>query len=53
MSIGLSFTGRIDSPQTLLEAAKILAMEQSYHLTAGEGGLKIAMCPLGGELSVL
>ena len=36
MSIGLSFTGRIDRPEALLEAAKILAAEQNYHLAAGE-----------------
>ena len=53
MSIGLSFTGKIDSPQALLEAAKALAEERKYHLAAGEGGMKVAMCPLGGELGVL
>lgn len=53
MSIGLTFTGKIDSPQALLEAAKILAAERNYHLTAGESGLKVTMCPLGGELGVL
>ena len=53
MSIGLSFTGKIDSPQALLEAAKALAEERKYHLAAGEGGMKVAMCPLGGELGIL
>lgn len=53
MSIGLRFTGRIDRPEALLEAAKILAVEQNYRLTAGEGGLKIIMCPLGGEVGFL
>ena len=43
MSIGLSFTGRIDRPEALLEAAKILAAEQNYRLTAGEGGLKVIL----------
>ena len=52
MSIGLSFTGKIDSPQALLEAAKALAEERKYHLAAGEGGMKVAMCPLGGELGL-
>ena len=52
MSIGLSFTGKIDSPQALLEAAKALAEERKYHLAAGEGGMKVAMCPLGGELGI-
>ena len=53
MSIGLSFTGRVDSPQALLEAVKILAEERKYHLTAGESGLKVIMCPLGGELGIM
>lgn len=53
MSIGLSFTGKIDRPEALLEAAKILAAEQNYHLTAGEGGLKVVLCPLGGEVGFL
>lgn len=50
MSIGLRFTGRIDRPEALLEAAKILAAEQNYYLTAGESGLKVVLCPLGGEV---
>ncbi len=53
MSIGLSFIGKIDSPQALLEAAKILAAEQNYCLTAGESGLKVVLCPLGGEVNIL
>ena len=53
MSIGLTFTGKIDSPKALLEAAKVLAEERKYHLTAGETGLKMVMCPLGGELGAL
>ena len=53
MSIGLQFTGRIEHPQALLEAARVLAEERNYHLSAGEGGLKVIMCPLGGELSIL
>ena len=53
MSIGLSFTGRIDGPRALLEAAKVLAEERKYHLAAGEGGLKVTMCPLGGELGIM
>lgn len=53
MSIGLNFTGRIDRPEALLEAAKILTAEQNYHLTAGESGLKVVMCPLGGEVGFL
>ncbi len=53
MSIGLSFTGKIDSPKALLEAASILAEEQKYRLGVGETGLKVVMCPLGGELNIL
>ena len=53
MSIGLTFTGKIDSPKALLEAARVLAVERKYHLTAGETGLKMVMCPLGGELGAL
>lgn len=53
MSIGLSFTGKIDRPEALLEAAKILAAEQNYYLTAGESGLKVVLCPLGGEVGFL
>ena len=50
MSIGLQFTGRIDRREVLLEAAKVLAEERNYHLTVGEAGIKVTMCPLGGEL---
>ena len=53
MSIGLTFTGTIDRPEVLLEAAKILAEERGYRLAAGEGGLKVTMCPLGGELGIV
>lgn len=53
MSIGLSFTGEIDHPQTFLEAARVLAGERNYRLAAGEGGMKVVMCPLGGELGLL
>ncbi len=53
MSIGLSFTGKIDSPKALLEGANILAEERKYRLTAGDAGMKVIMCPLGGELGVL
>lgn len=52
MSIGLSFTGKIDSPKALLEAAKALAEERGYHLGAGEAGLRIVLCPLGGEVNI-
>lgn len=52
MSIGLTFTGRIDSPQALLEAARALAEQQDYRLGAGEAGLRVVMCPLAGEMNV-
>lgn len=53
MSIGLQFTGTIDHPKALLEAADILAEERGYRLASGKGGMKIIMCPLGGELNLL
>ncbi len=53
MSIRLRFTGETDRPEVLLEAAKILAEERNYRLGAGERGLKVVMCPLGGELTIL
>ena len=53
MSIGLTFTGKINSPQALTEAAQVLAEEQSYRLRAGETGLRVTMCPLGGDLNIL
>ena len=53
MSIGLTFTGTIDHPKRLLESAKILAEERAYRLAVGENGLKVVMCPLGGELGIL
>lgn len=53
MSIRLRFTGKIDRPQALLDAAKVLARERDYRLGVGETGLKMAMCPLGGELNIL
>ncbi|MEH2940537.1 hypothetical protein [Lawsonibacter sp. JLR.KK007] len=52
MSIGLQFTGRIDHPEELLEAAAALAKTQGCRLTVGKGGLKIVLCPLGGELDL-
>ena len=53
MSIGFTFAGEIDSPRVLLEAAKSLAEERNYHIKAGETGMKVILCPLGGELGVL
>ena len=53
MSIGLTFTGKIDGPQALLEAARVLVDQRNYRLGAGESGLRIGMCPLGGEVDIL
>lgn len=50
MSIGLTFAGRIERPEALAEAARILAEERGYLLDTGEGGLRFTLCPLGGEL---
>lgn len=52
MSIGLGFTGKIDSPKALLEAAGALAEERDYRVKAGETGMKVVLCPLGGELGI-
>ncbi len=52
MSIGLTFTGKIDSPQVLLERARTLSEERAYCLSAGKGGVKVTLCPLGGELNI-
>lgn len=53
MSIGLTFTGKIDRPEALLEAAGILSAERNYRLISGENGLKVVLCPLGGEVGFL
>ena len=53
MSIGLTFTGRIEGPESLAEAVKILAEQRNYRLEVRENGLRVAMCPLGGELTML
>lgn len=52
MSIGFSFSGRIKKPEALIAAAKKLADERYYRLGTGEGGLRLALCPLGGDLYV-
>ena len=53
MSIGLQFTGKIDRRETLLEAAKTLTEERNFYLSAGESGMKVILCPLGGEMTIL
>lgn len=52
MSIGFTFTGKIDAPQTLLEAAQALAQAKDYRLGAGAEGLRVVLCPLGGALDI-
>lgn len=52
MSIGFTFTGRIKKPQALIQTAKRLADAGRYQVAAGEDGLRLALCPLGGDLYV-
>lgn len=52
MSIGFSFTGKVKKPEVLIAAAKKLADERYYRLGTGEGGLRLALCPLGGDLYI-
>ena len=52
MSIGLSFTGQIESPPALAEAAQILADQRGYRMVVAESGLRIALCALNGELTI-
>lgn len=52
MSIGFTFTGRVKKPEALIAAAKKLADERYYQLGTGESGLRLALCPLGGDLYV-
>ncbi|MCI8304156.1 MAG: hypothetical protein HFF52_05955, partial [Lawsonibacter sp.] len=53
MSIGLTFTGQIDHPDGLIEAARALASQGEYRVGVGESGLKVVLCPLGGEVTIL
>lgn len=53
MSIGLTFTGRIESPAALAEGARVLAERLGYRLGMGKTGLRIAVCPLNGDLNIL
>ena len=52
MSIGLRFTGRIDRPEALLEGARTLADRREYRMGVGENVLRVALCPLGGDLYI-
>ena len=53
MSIGLTFTGRIEGPAALAEAAKILAEQRGCSLSVNRTGLRLELCPLGGQLNML
>ncbi len=52
MSIGFSFTGKVKAPESLIEAAQKLSEEEYYQLDIQEDGLRLALCPLGGNLYV-
>lgn len=52
MSIGFTFTGEISRPEELIAAARTLAEEREYRVGAGDKGLRAALCPLGGELTI-
>ena len=53
MSIGLTFSGRIEGPSILAEAAKVLAEQRGWSVGVSGGGLRVTLCPLGGELKVI
>jgi len=52
MSIGFSFTGKVKKPESLVETAKKLVEKKYYRLGGWEDGLRLALCPLGGDLYV-
>lgn len=52
MSIGFTFTGKVKKPDALIQTAKKLAEERCYQIGTGEDGLRLALCPLGGDLYV-
>ncbi len=52
MSIGFSFTGKVKGPKALIETARELAERGNYRLAVQEDGLRLALCPLGGDLYV-
>ena len=52
MSIGFTFTGEISRPEELIAAARTLAEQREYRVGAGDKGLRAALCPLGGELTI-
>ena len=50
MSIGFSFTGKVRRKEALIQTAQALAQTQDYQLFVGEADLRIALCPIGGDL---
>jgi len=52
MSIGFSFAGKVKTAESLVTPAKKLAQEKNYRLWIQEDGLRLALCPLGGDLYV-
>jgi len=52
MSIGFSCTGRVKKPESMIEATKNLAEAQNYRLYIQKDSLRLALCPLGGDLYV-
>ena len=52
MSIGFTFTGRVSQPEALIEAARGLVDQGDYRMGTGENGLRVALCPLGGDLYI-
>lgn len=52
MSIGFTFSGTLKKPDALIKTAKKLAEERYYQIGTGEDGLRLALCPLGGDLYV-
>ena len=52
MSIGLRFSGRIESPEALMGVVRETAIRQKYHVALGTGGARVALCPLGGVVNL-
>lgn len=52
MSIGFSFTGKVRRTETLIGTARTLSQQRGYQLFVGETDLRVALCPLGGDVYV-
>ncbi|MCH5325314.1 MAG: hypothetical protein J1E39_08865 [Eubacterium sp.] len=50
MSIGFSFSGRIDNADELIQNARNMAGELGYGLGVGDNGMRCVLCPMGGDL---